>query len=31
MADSLSSRAFAVDHCADFVIVTGKKHQSRSA
>jgi hypothetical protein len=31
MAGSLSSRAFAVGHCADFVIDTGKKHQSRSA
>jgi len=28
MADSLSSRAFAVGHCADFVIATNKKHQS---
>jgi hypothetical protein len=31
MADSLSSRAFAVGNCADFVIVADKKHQSRRA
>jgi hypothetical protein len=29
MADSLSSRAFALGNCADFVIDAGKKHQSR--
>jgi len=31
MDGGLSSRGLAVGHCADFVIDTGKKHQSRSA